>query len=172
MWPGGRPFIQQMNAPEDDGPNLEVIRRLFSSDVRGVPDDRAGQGLISERLLSLEDAADLLDSLVYPGRQPAAAERWDRVEEQVDISGRDPRCPLYRGPRGEEDVFVGLSPFDLAAYFRTWAVLLERRAPGFFSTDDPPLQWSLIDLADRRRRAPSFRVALRFGSGPIVGQVR
>ncbi|WP_344152014.1 Z1 domain-containing protein [Nocardioides koreensis] len=168
MWPGGRPFVQQMNSPDKEGPNAEFLAEMFASGARGVPDEHAGQGLISNRTLSLEATAALLDSLIYPALEPTAVERWQRAQEQIGVQPRDPLYPLYRGPVTGGRPFVGLSPFDIAAYLRTWAVLLERRAPGFFTTDEPPLQWSLLDLDERRRRAPVFRVGLRFGSAPSV----
>lgn len=168
MWPGPRPFVQQMNDPEHEDVNASLLSEIFASGVRGVPDAGARQGLVSDMPLSLEEAAALLDRLVYPGLLPTASRRWQRVQEQLGIGDRDPRYPLYRGPVTGDRPFVGQSPFDIAAYLRTWAVLLERRAPGFFTTDEPPLQWSLLDLADRRRKAPLFHVGLRFGSAPAI----
>ncbi|MTB85461.1 Z1 domain-containing protein [Nocardioides marmotae] len=166
LWPGPRPFVQQMNPPIEDAHNHAVVAGVLAAGVRGVPDDGAARGVLAEEMLSLDDAADLLDDLRYPGLQPTAVERWAGVEHLLALAERDPRRPLYRGPARQPKVWTGTSPYDLAAYFRTWAALLEQQAPGFVTTDDPPLRWSLLDLEERRRRTPRFRVALRFGSGP------
>lgn len=162
--PGSRPFVQQMNSPEDDARNLEVLAEVFSADVRGVPASDAQQGVLSQRLWNLDDTTTLLDRLSYPGLRAPAADYWTRIEEQLGLPAGDERLPLLRGARRGRS-WVGLSPHELAAYLRTWAALLERRSPGFTTTDEPPLQWSLLDLEEKRRNAPKFRVALRFGSG-------
>lgn len=168
LWPGARPFVQQMNPASLDGPNQEVLAGLLASGFEGRPDAQARQGVMADRLLSLDEAADLLDKLEYPGLQPSATSRWERVQDQLALAPRDPRRPLYRGARQRDRPWSGLATPDLAAYFRTWAALLEQRAPGFFTSDEPVLQWSLLDLEQRRRHAPQFRVGLRFGSAPEV----
>lgn len=163
--PGFRPFVQQMNPPQDDGENLSLMSEIFAADARGVPDNNARQGVISEHQLDLDATAELLDRLSYPRLGSSAAGYWSRIQEQLGLSPGDRRWPLFRGPDGPEP-WIGASPHELAAYLRTWAALLERRAPGFLTTDEPALQWSLLDLQAKRRAAPSFRIALRFGSGP------
>lgn len=164
--PGSRPFVQQMNKPEGDGDNLALVADLFSVGATGVPNQDAAQGLLSGQAFGLDETAALLDRLSYPGLGSPAAGYWSRIEEQLGLPSGDPRMPLFRGPsKGER--WVGTSPHELAAYFRTWAALLERRAPGFTTTDEPSLQWSLLDLEQKRRSVPTFRLGLRFGSGAV-----
>jgi hypothetical protein len=168
LWPGARPFVQQMNAPGADAHNQQVLARLFAKGLQGVPGPDARQGILADRLLDLDHAADLLDELQYADLQPAAVGRWSLVEDQLDLRAGDARHPLYRGPQDLDRPWCGVSTYDLAAYLRTWAALLEQRTPGFFTTDEPSLQWSLLDLAQRRRHAPVFRVGMRFGSAPAL----
>lgn len=166
LWPGARPFVQQMNPPHEDAQNQEVLAKFFVEGGRGVPDGEAKQGLVAHRMLGLDEAADLLDELEYKNLRPPGGERWAKVEEQLGMSEHDPRRPLYRGAHEGTLAWSGQSTHDLAAYMRTWAALLEQRTPGFFTTDEPALQWSLLDLESRRQQQPMFRVALRFGSMP------
>lgn len=174
LWPGPEPFMTYLNSPSDDTRNQQVVADLFRESEAGVPDESARQGRLLDRTLSLTETADVLDLLRYPGhdggaRDPVAATAWSAVEGIADLHAGHPYLPLYRMPRDTDPAAWGASgPFDVAAYLRFWALCLEEKLPGVFTTDDPPLLWSLLDLSALVSEQPRFHVGLRFGPRPPV----
>lgn len=172
LWPGHKPFVRHMNPPQDDGPNLELVRQLFSSeDFLLMPSGRGRQGVVLRRGFDLLEMAALLDRLRYvhhqPGRSGAEADRWQSVENHADLVAPDPAWPLYRPPA---EVSLGrelgtASPYWIAAYLRLWVASLVRRIPGMLTTDERPVPWGLVDLETKQRQQPRFSVGLRFGEG-------
>lgn len=174
-WPGADPFMAVVNDPYEDETNQRVVADLFTSASVGVPDDRGSQGRILDRTLSLVETADVLDQLRYPpvgdggGIDPVAARMWDAIQRIAGLDQSDDLFPLLRMPANTDPAAWGTeSPFNVAAYLRFWKLCLDERLPAAFSTEDPPLVWSLLDLATRRREQPRFRVGLRMGPGSPV----
>ena len=173
LWPGPKPFIRHMNPAGADGLNLETVEDLFrDADVLPVPTGRGRQGgVVLDRPLDLLATAELLDRLRYvnhrPGRAGAEADRWKSVENHAGLDGSDPAWPLYRPPvdtSGGRDLGTA-SPYWIAAYLRLWAAALDRRIPGMYTTDEPPVAWRLVDLATKAQQQPRFSIGLRFGDG-------
>lgn len=174
LWPGPDPFMTFLNSPEHDSSNQVVVADLFTEKTLGVPDSAGRQGRLLERTLSLEETADLLDRLRYPttsggSLDPAAVARWSAVEGMADLRAGDPYFPIFRMPADTNPAaWSPESPFNVASYLRFWAMCLEGRLPAAFTTDEPPLLWSLVDLDAVAATQPRFRVGLRFGTGPAV----
>lgn len=174
LWPGPDPFMTVLNKPGEDQHNHAVVADLFRGPSIGVPDAEGRQGRLLERTLSLTETADLLDRFRYPGRtdsgvDPAAAGQWAAVEGIARMTVGDPYHPIFRMPETTDPAaWCPESPFNVAAYLRFWALCLEERLPAAFTTDEPPLLWSLVDLGARIEEQPRFRVGLRFGPGPGV----
>lgn len=171
--PGHEPFMTYVNDPKDDLENQVLVAELFRSGRSGVPDSGARQGLLLERSLTLLETADLLGQLRYPcqgqRQHDGRASGWEAVEKHAGLGPTDPMYPLYRVPVDSDPVPGGAaSPYNVAAYLRFWAACLERRVPGAVTTDEPPVMWSLVDLASRAATQPRFRVGLRFGPGEEV----
>lgn len=170
--PGRRPFIRFLNPAQKDDPNLRVVAEHFMGAAARGELLVSRRGLIDRDSISLEQAADLLDSLRYVGHGFSASEerRWQAYADLARVDAWDHRCPLYRAPRIEDpSVDLGsLSPYSIAAYLRFWSVALERRVLGLFTDELPPRRWSLLDLDVKIAQQPRFRVGLRFGSGSEV----
>jgi hypothetical protein len=173
LFPGTRPFVRHLTSPATSDPNLELLARMFSRPLVQAGGASGRQGVMLADPLELEETADLLDGLRYPDHGPGLssteASRWTSVANHAEVPSDDPLMPLYRAPFVEGGVELGnASPYSAAAYLRTWAACLDRRVPGMVTTDEPPVLWSLVDLAARRRLRPRFWVGLRFGGAPSV----
>lgn len=174
LWPGPEPFLTYLNSSDADRSNQEVVARLFRGDSVGVPDDRARQGRMLARTLNMGETAALLDSLRFPaeengGIDPRAAARWTSVQTLAGVAENDPRYPIFRMPRDTDPGSWGNeNPSNVAAYLRFWEMCLDERLPATFTTDEPPLLWSLVDLDERISSQPRFRVAIRFGPGEAL----
>ena len=174
LWPGADPFMTVVNMPDEDVHNQEVVAGLFEEPSIGVPDSEGRQGRFLERTLNLVETADLLDRFRYPGGEgagtdPGCAAQWAAVEGVARMRAGDAYFPIFRMPEQTNPAaWCSESPFNVAAYLRFWALCLEERLPAAFTTDDPPLLWSLVDIEDRIAEQPRFRVGLRFGSGQAV----
>ena len=173
IWPGGTPFVQHLNPPEKDTENANRVAGLFDEQGYEVVRTKDGHelGLILREELDLEATARLLDSLRYddhgPGPDGPEAARWRSVASHLGLE--EGRSPIYRAPSVPESLDFGKeSPYSVAAYLRVWKEALLRHAPGFTTTDPPHGPWSLVDLGERARTQPRFRVGLRFGRGPSV----
>lgn len=172
LHPGPRPVVRHVNPPGTDGDNHELLRSfLTTAHARStLVQDR--RGLVTTTGLTLNEAADLLDSLRYQhhGRSHLDEQSWGTLERQVGISSSDPEYPLYRAPEiATEGVDLGTrSPYAIAAYLRFWAVCLDRNVRGLMTDDLPPQRWSLLDLDTKRHLQPTFRVGLRFGAAEPI----
>ena len=180
LCPGRKPFIQLINDGQAEDPNTSVVVSLFQHNeseeltVTGV--DR---GRILSEPLSLDAAADLIDSLRYddyaPGAQSWQAELWDQVQTRVEANGPlDDQRPLYR----PAEPAAGTSPsevrkdcpYAISAYFRLWHACLSRHVRGLFPTESPLRQWPMVDLTAKQRQQPRFWVGIRYGNGGVVSQ--
>jgi hypothetical protein len=174
LYPGSRPFVRHLTAPEIDDANIRMIAELFGDDPFVVDGPTGARGLLLKEAVTLDDAALLLERLSYPDHGPGLegreASRWASVANHAGLSAQDPRTPLYRAPSVPNSRELGLtSPYAIAAYLRLWAACLQLHVPGMVSTDEPPVPWSLVDLEARLSHQPKFWVGLRFGEGPTVG---
>lgn len=174
LWPGSGPFMSVLNLPQDDLHNQDVVAKLFKESTSGVPDAEGRQGRLLNRTLSLTEVAGLLDELRYPGKvgagiDPRRSETWAAVEGIARMSAGDPYAPIFRMAEDTDPLaWCTENPANIAAYLRFWALCLEDRVPASFTTDEPPLLWSLVDMEQRIREQPRFRVGLRFGPGERV----
>ncbi|GEA81936.1 hypothetical protein CUD01_23800 [Cellulomonas uda] len=174
LYPGARPFVRHLTPPAVDDENLRLIAETFDDELVDTRESLRRSGVLLATPWSLTDVADLLDRLRYddhgPGPDGLEASRWTSVERHARLEPGDPLAPLYRAPSVEGGVELGpFSPYSIAAYLRTWAACLDRAVPGMVTTDEPPVQWSLVDLDARRRRQPRFWVGLRLGGGaPVI----
>lgn len=175
--PRATPFVRHMNDPEapEERTNAELVATTFSETEVDVVRAQDGRdiGLIVANDLDLLSTAELLDQLRYsdhgPGGAGAESDRWNSVASHLGLTNSDPEFPLYRAPIVDNGVdLANDSPYWIAAYLRTWAACLTRRAVGLTTTDPPYGPWSLVDLERRAAGQPSFRIALRFGSGSAV----
>lgn len=173
IWPGPLTFLRKLNSPAEDMGNQEVVADLFADGSDVVLDSRGERplGLLLRRDLTLEETAGLLDQLALPltaRDDPEHDERrWASLERHLDLPPSDPLSPLYRGT---SDGAVPSATSAVAAYLRTWAACLVRRAPGLVTTAPPGGPWSLLDLRVMQRLQPRFRVAMRFGRGPLLSK--
>lgn len=177
--PTPHPFFPRSAAASDDSTFAHHLASLFQSDGYQELGDGRPRGLLLGRELGLEETASLLDSLRFEGYAPGdgtwEANRWMLAEAQLRTIPGAKVSRLYRPPvTGQGDSVAAACPYSLAAYLRFWHACLGLRAPGLYPTDDPRTPWSLLDLQDRR--PPTFRVAIRLGSGrPIhdgpLGQI-
>ncbi len=173
LYPGARPFVRHLTPPAVDDENLRLLAGTFDDELVAAPEALRRRGVLLAAPWSLTDVAGLLDRLRYddhgPGQDSPEASRWQSVAHHARLGIGDPLMPLYRAPAVEGGVDLGpLSPYAIAAYLRTWAACLDRAVPGMVTTDEPPVQWSLVDLDARRRRQPRFWIGLRMGGGERV----
>lgn len=172
LFPGPRPFVAHMNAPEDDDRNITLVAAQFKDHLSLVGGKAHPRGLIRSTPLTLMEAAGLLDSLRYsdhgPGTNGPEADRWRSVGNYAQL-GADPDAPLYRAPYVQHGLDLGeRSPYWIAAYLRFWHSCLIRHVPSVITTDDPPMRWDLVDLQAKASEQPRFWVGLRFGDGSPV----
>lgn len=169
LLPGFLPVVRQLNEPEDDLANQDVVRQLVGSGP--VWTDR--RGLLLDRELSLIEMAGLLDSLRYTeiGADLFEVDRWAQAERLLGVDRRlnPDLAPLYRAPAGRGGKWVGArSPYVIAAYLRFWAAALDRNVPGLMVAGQGAQRWNLLEPGARHVRRPRFRVGVRFGGGQPV----
>lgn len=171
LFPGTRPFVRHMNAVEHDTQNLSVVARCFA-EADSIIEGR--RGLLMRESLTLLETANLLDELQYLDHGTWAgdpeADRWGSVGRHARLDPDDPESPLFRAPVVSDSVDLGIrSPYSIAAYLRLWSACLDRRVAGLSTSEEVPVRWGIVDLDEKRRQQPRFRVGLRFGSGsPVV----
>lgn len=169
LLPGFLPVVRQLNEPDDDLTNQEIVRQFVGSGP--VRTDR--RGLLLDRELSLIEAADLLDSLRYTeiSSDLLEVDRWTQAERLLRVDRRlnPDLAPLYRAPAGRDGKRVGVrSPYVIAAYLRFWAAALDRNVPGLMVSGEGAQRWNLLEPGARHVRSPRFRVGVRFGGGQPV----
>lgn len=170
LFPGARPFVRHMNSVEHDTQNLSVVARCFAEETSVIEGRR---GLLMRESLSLLETASLLDELQYldHGTWPGdpEADRWGSVGRHARLDPDDPESPLFRAPVVSDSVDLGIrSPYSIAAYLRLWSACLDRRVAGLSTSEEVPVRWGIVDLDEKTRQQPRFRVGLRFGSGTPV----
>ncbi|MHC6231739.1 Z1 domain-containing protein [Arthrobacter sp. MMS24-T111] len=178
LCPGPKPFIRLINEGHREDPNVRLLAELFSSNASSnVRASQRVRGRMLNQPLSLESAAELLDSLEFDGYRPGAdnwqGKIWAQVQTRVQAEGsygnsRD----LYR-PRVPEAGAASSEvrrdcPYALAAYFRLWSACLSRHVRGLFPTDGPLRQWSMVNLPLKNQQQPRFWVGIRYGSESAV----
>ena len=78
----------------------------------------------------------------------------------------DARYPIFRMSTDTDPGSWGIDhPSNVAAYLRFWGTCLEDHLPAVYTTDEPPLLWSLTNIDERIESQPRFRVVFRFGFG-------
>jgi hypothetical protein len=173
-----KPFVTVINDGKRADPNAKIVADLFtnasSADVI-VGDILRGRALTET--LSLTQAADLLDSLVFDSYHPSVNSRigdlWAQVQARVASALPLPRgARLYRPPGSEGDNSTPPRtncPYAIAAYLRLWDACLTRSVRGLFVTGVPSGRWSMVDLRSKQASQPKFTVGVRYGAGaPIV----
>lgn len=174
-----KPFVTLINSGKQPDPNAQLVADLFtsypSSDVV-VGQTTRGRGL--DATLSLAEAADLLDGLVFdsyhPGSSSPIGELWRQVQARVAAT-----APLPSGtdfyvapepPAGSAASPARLDcPYAIAAYLRLWAACLTRPVRGMFVLGSQSSDlWSMADLDNKRRTQPRFTVGIRYGGGTPV----
>lgn len=177
---GPHPFFPLVEPADDSSALAARLAELFAEPFREVVSRGTLQGLLLERELTLDEAADLIELSRFPSYEPGLAswqgKRWRSVEMRLGLTPGDGSAPLYRPPSVDQgDEPLSGCPYETAAYLRTWQACLTRHAEGMYPTDDARTPWSQLDLAERRASQPTFRIALRLGrgapasSGPLLG---
>ena len=176
LCPGADPFIRVIETSDFAPDNLNLLANILESDSWSeVTVGNTVRGIAMKRQLSLIQVAELLERFRYSRHAPNPAgvnhQRWRAMESQNGLVF--PEAPLFRPPSdvlgGVELVSPPNCPYSIAAYLRLWNALLTRRARGIIPTDDRSTPWSMIDLKEYAKSAPSFYVGVRFGSaGPCL----
>lgn len=179
LCPSSRPFVTLINDGHKPDPNVQLVADLFaagsSSDV-AVGQSLRGRAL--DRTLSLTEAADLLDRLVFdsysPGAESRIAELWAQVQARVSatlplLAG----AKLYNAPspdEGDPSPARFDCPYAISAYLRLWDACLTRPVRGLFVTGVPSGRWSMVDLQSKQAHQPRFTVGIRYGAGAPVSR--
>ena len=170
LCPGALPFVRKLGEAAAGEQNVDLLASALESRTwSNLTVGRTPRGLICTDPVSLLDAAELLEKFRYHDYAPDTAgdmhRRWSSYAAQIGLGERE--SPLFRPPPREEHHIDTVSPtqcpYSIAAYFRLWEALLNRKAPGFFPTDQRELPWGSIDLARYRANAPNFYLGVRFG---------
>jgi hypothetical protein len=170
-YPGDKAFFGYTNEPGRDEANIEVLRATLADGIATVESKGSVQAAFSTRNWSMAEVADMLDSLSYTGHgdtvELGRTLRWRSFARAAGIEAT--ASPLYRGPVVADDEYPSTaSPYWVGAYLRYWEACLRLNVPGLYTFDDPPTRWDLIDFDSRFAAAPSFKVGVRFGAGPLV----
>lgn len=173
-----KPFVTLINSGQTPDPNAQLVADLFGS---GTSSDltvgRSTRGRALDRVLSLPEAADLLQGLAYDAYRPGSNNRlaglWSQVQARVSAVHPLPAgARLYRAPEpltGDEHSPVRLGcPYAISAYLRLWDACLTRPVRGLFVTGAPSNLWSMADLQEKQSHQPLFSVGIRYGAGPTI----
>ena len=177
LCPGASPFVRVVDYEQWADHNLAILGDLLESETWQAVTvrDVVRGSWISDRRLSLSDVADLLDRFRYSHHDPDVTlpenARWLSLQQAAHLSNALYRPPGWRRP-GVDAVKAKACPYAIAAYLRLWAHALSRRMPGMYPTDDRQTPWSLIDLADYNRTAPTFNVGVRYGETGLAHSPR
>ncbi|GAB4100789.1 Z1 domain-containing protein [Sinomonas halotolerans] len=177
LCPSSRPFVTLINDGQAPDPNAQLVADLFAAEPSSDVTVGRTRGRALDDTLSLTEAADLLDQLVFdsyrPGRDNRLGELWDQV--QTRVSATLPPLPsdtwLYNppGPSEGEPSLVRLDcPYAIPAYLRLWEACLTRPVRGLFVIGEPSGRWSMADLRNKQRHQPRFTVGIRYGAGDPI----
>jgi hypothetical protein len=178
LCPGAAPFVDFVNDPAEPDPNMKLVADIFAFNTEEVVTGKTVRGLIRQDSLSMDEAADLLDSLRYksyhPSPQDILVDRWEALRSQLGSDDSGHPETFFRPPASDEPLASTIDPrhcpYTIAAYLRFWGAALSHKAPGLFPTDDAATPWNRLNLVERRRMSPRFHVGLRFGSLPSESQ--
>lgn len=169
--PGPKPSIKLIETDDDElaKHNISVAAGLLTNgDWVPLRDDKGlERGMIRSEPVSLQQLADLLDSLRYSHHDPdlgnELSRRWENYARLLAID--DPLfCPPSRKPT-EFGVEPQSCPYSIAAYLRLWSSLAGgHSAPGFYPTDKPEVPWNYADTL--HSATPRFYIAFRHGQEP------
>jgi hypothetical protein len=172
--PSSYPFTSNVNSLECRDPNIDLVSEFFASGSREVEVNDKVRGRLSNKKLSLLEAADLLDQMRYSGYGPKMTEpysrRWQALQLQLGLSqdANLSEMPFYRGyvleNETSHELMPSTCPYNIAAYLRLWSACLEIKARGLFPHDNPNMLWQELDLNERKSLQPNFNVGIRFGS--------
>ncbi|MBG6055402.1 hypothetical protein IWX81_001825 [Salinibacterium sp. CAN_S4] len=177
LCPSAKPFVTIANEGRLVDPNVKTVADLFlgapSSDVNV---GRSTRGRALDETMSLTEAADVLDKLVYESYRPSVESRlgdlWAQVQARVAATLPLPAgTHLYNPPgsaSGNSSPPRTNCPFAVAAYLRLWDACLTRPVKGLFVTGVPSGRWSLVDLRSKQASQPRFTVGIRYGAGVSI----
>ena len=100
--PGPNPLVNVVNSPGDEDPNLSLVSRVFAGPSSDVVVEGTLRGRILNEPISLEQAASILDGLVYsdyaPDNLDPLVTRWNSIESMIglDRDAHNPLMPLFR----------------------------------------------------------------------------
>lgn len=181
LCPGPSPFVRVLGTGEAASANCDLLSaQIELGSWEPLVVNSIERGLIRTDPISLTEAACLLETFRYenyiPDPDALQNARWNSIANQLQIDAN--QRPLFRPPprdmRAVQEVPPSQCPYSIAAYLRLWKVLLNRKAPHFYSTDDPNLPWSSIEPARHQANAPSFYVGVRSGDAgdPVDKRLR
>lgn len=158
------PRVQDVGTPSDFTARLS---KFFAAENDLYMPCASPKAVFSRHELTMEEAADLLESMRFagyaPGRRSAAANRWAGVER---LLGTHPRTKaFYRPPaEGRGDPTETGCPYWTAAYLRLWSTCLQTSTTGMYRKPDGA-RWNLLNVDELRAAAPRFRIGLRVVAG-------
>lgn len=178
LCPSAKPFVTIVNDGDRVDPNVELVAELFRDGPSSeVAVGRSVRGRALDRTMSLTEAADVLDRLVFESYHPGLDSRigtlWGQVEARVGGTFPLPAgVRLYNAPgtAGDDSLPPRTNcPYAVAAYLRLWDACLTRPVHGLFVTGVPSGRWSMVDLRNKQANQPRFTVGIRYGAGiPIA----
>ncbi|MCG2622621.1 Z1 domain-containing protein [Arthrobacter sp. I2-34] len=177
LCPSSRPFVTLINDGQAPDPNAKLVADLFASvPSSDVTVGRTTRGRALDAVLSLTEAADLLDQFVFdsyrPGRDNRLGELWAQIQARVSATLPLPSgTRLYNAPgplEGEPSPVRLNCPYAIPAYLRLWDACLTRAVRGLFVTGMPSDRWSMADLGNKQRHQPRFSVGIRYGAGDPI----
>lgn len=172
-----KPFVTLINSGHSPDPNVQLVADLFKSRTSSdLTVGRSTRGRALDDTLSLTEAADLLDGLVFdayrPGTDHRLGELWRQVQARLSATHALPTdTQLYNAPvpiDGDPSPVRYDCPYAIPAYFRLWDACLTRPVRGLFVTGSPSDLWSMSDLHDKHLHQPRFTVGIRYGSSPPI----
>ena len=165
--PRAHPFFPRVQDVGSESEFTDRLLRLFSAEDDLVVSGPSPNAVFSRHDLTLDDAAELLESMRFdeyvPGRRSPSATRWKGVERL--LGARPHAMPLYRPPgEGGGDPTETACPYWTAAHLRLWSECLNAPTTGLYRKPDGA-RWNLLDVDELRSAAPTFRVGLRVVPG-------
>lgn len=174
LHPGRKPFVPLINSGRREDPNTRLVANIFE---KGASVDVSVRNRVRGRILteplSLTQAADLLDQLIFDSYRPGTTnwqgELWSQVEARVNAVQPLPNgLRLYRPAEPLSGVSSPVRkdcPYAISAYLRLWEECLSRLVRGLFETGKRDQLWSMVSLQEKRSQQPRFWVGIRYGSG-------